>query len=78
MPVVFDLAEGPRRFSELRDGLEGVSPRALALALKDLEAADLVDRRVTDDYPPATIYRLTRTGLLLATLLGPLTAPAMR
>lgn len=78
MPVVFALAEGPRRFSELRDGLEGVSPRALTLALKDLEAAGLVDRRVTDDYPPATIYRLTRTGLLLAELLGPLTAPAMR
>ena len=34
MPVVFALAEGPLRFSELRDRLEGVSPRALALALK--------------------------------------------
>jgi DNA-binding HxlR family transcriptional regulator len=76
MPVVYALAEGPRRFSGLRDGLEGVSPRALTLALKDLEAAGLVDRRVTDDYPPATIYRLTKTGLLLAALLGPLTAPA--
>lgn len=78
MPVVFALGEGPRRFSELRETLEGISPRALALALKDLEAAEIVDRRVTDDYPPATVYRLTRTGRPLATLLRQVTAPAMR
>jgi len=77
MPVVFALGDGPRRFSELREALEGISPRALALALKDLEAAGLVDRRVTGDYPPATVYRLTRTSRPLATLLAQLTAPAM-
>jgi DNA-binding HxlR family transcriptional regulator len=74
MPVVYALAEGPRRFSELRETLTGISPRALTLALKDLEAVGLVDRRVTDDYPPATVYRLTRTGRPLAALLG-LVAP---
>ena len=78
MPVVFALGGGPRRFSELREALEGISPRALTLALKDLEAAGLVDRRVTDDYPPATVYRLTRTGRPLATLLAQVTAPATR
>jgi DNA-binding HxlR family transcriptional regulator len=78
MPVVYALAERPQRFSALREALEGISPRALTLALKDLEAAGLVDRRVTDDYPPATIYRLTRTGHPLATLLAQVTAPAMR
>jgi DNA-binding HxlR family transcriptional regulator len=78
MPVVFALGDAPRRFSELREALEGISPRALTLALKDLEAAGLVDRRVTDDYPPATVYRLTRTGRPLATLLAQVTAPATR
>ena len=78
MPVVYALGEGPRRFSELREALEGVSPRALALALKDLEAAGLVDRRVTDDYPPATVYRLTRAGRPLAALLRQVTAPSMK
>ena len=76
MPVVFALAEGPLRFSELRDRLEGVSPRALTLALKDLETVKLIDRRVTDDYPPATVYRLTKTGGPLAQLLRQVTAPA--
>ena len=78
MPVVFALGEGPMRFSELRERLEGISPRALTLALKDLEAAGLVDRRVTDDYPPSTVYRLTRSGRPLATLLRQVTAPTMR
>jgi DNA-binding HxlR family transcriptional regulator len=78
MPVVFALADRPRRFSELRDRLEGVSPRALTIALKDLEAAGLVDRRVTDDYPPATVYRLTRSGRPLAALLRHVTAPTIK
>ena len=78
MPVVFVLGDGPLRFSELRDALDGISPRALALALKDLEASGLVDRRVTDDYPPATVYRLTRSGRPLVALLRQVTAPTMR
>ena len=59
MPVVHALSADPLRFSELRERLEGISPRALTLALKELEAAGVVERRVTDDYPPATSYRLT-------------------
>jgi DNA-binding HxlR family transcriptional regulator len=78
MPVVYALSEGPLRFSELREALEGVSPRALALASKDLEGAGLVDRRVTDDYPPATVYRLTRAGRRVALLLRRVTEPAKR
>ena len=77
MPCVLALAGGPRRFSELREILEGVSPRALALALKDLENAGVVDRRVTDDYPPATVYRLTASGRPLARLAQTL-APTIR
>jgi DNA-binding HxlR family transcriptional regulator len=72
MPVVYALAEGPLRFSELRDRLEGISPRALTLALKELEAAGVVERRVTDDYPPATSYRLAADAQPLASLVGKL------
>lgn len=78
MPVVLALAEEAKRFSELRETLEGISPRALALALKDLEAAGLVDRRVTDDYPPATVYRLTSGGRPLVRLLAQIAAPTIR
>jgi DNA-binding HxlR family transcriptional regulator len=59
MPVVHALGTEPRCFSELREHLTGVTPRALALALKDLTAAGLAERTVTVDFPPATVYRLT-------------------
>jgi DNA-binding HxlR family transcriptional regulator len=69
LPVVHALAGGPRRFSELREVLPGVTPRALALALKELATAGLVERAVTTDFPPATVYRLTPAA---QPLLGPL------
>jgi DNA-binding HxlR family transcriptional regulator len=47
-------------------------------SLKDLEAAGLVDRRVTDDYPPATVYRLAGAGRPLARLLAQILAPTTR
>ena len=72
MPVVRALAGGPLRFSELRTALPSVSPRALALALKDLQAAGLVERTVTDDYPPATVYRLTDRARPLARIVAAL------
>lgn len=58
LPVLAHLDE-PRRFSELRARLPDATPRALTLALKDLQAACLVRRRVTDAYPPAVLYEPT-------------------
>jgi DNA-binding HxlR family transcriptional regulator len=64
LPVLAELAE-PRRFSELRAALPA-SPRALALALRDLETAGLVSRTVTDDRPPQTRYAATEPELVRA------------
>ena len=74
MPLVSALAGGARRFSELRQTLPGITSRALALALKELQAARLVERTVTADYPPATTYRLTRRATRLAAALRRLEA----
>jgi DNA-binding HxlR family transcriptional regulator len=60
LPVLAELDQ-PRRFSELRAALPA-SPRALTLALKDLQAARLVRRRVTDEYPPQVRYEATRAA----------------
>jgi DNA-binding HxlR family transcriptional regulator len=72
MPAVLALAEGECRYSELRKRLPEVTPRALTLALKDLGAAELVERRVTPDYPPATVYRLRPKARPLAQILSAL------
>ena len=58
MPVVAALDGGERRFGQLRRQLPEVSPRSLTLALKALAEAGLVERRVLDAFPPATLYRL--------------------
>ena len=59
VPVLAELRE-ERRFSELRAALPGITPRALALALRDLEAARLVRREVLPTRPPSTVYRADR------------------
>jgi len=55
LPVLAQLSR-PRRFSELRARLPAAGPRALALALKDLQAAGLVRRQLVDSYPPSAVY----------------------
>ena len=69
LPVLAAL-EHPARFSELRDALPGISARALALALKDLEAAGLVRRRVQETYPPSTVYAATPAAQRLRVVLA--------
>jgi DNA-binding HxlR family transcriptional regulator len=61
VPVLVEIGE-ERRFSELRAALTGITPRALALSLQELEAAGLVRREVLPTRPPSTVYRPTRAG----------------
>jgi len=62
LPVLIALRRAGR-FSELRQELPGITPRALALALKDLQAAGFVERRVEEEtYPPTVLYAATRAA----------------
>jgi len=69
LPVLVAL-RGNRRFSELRDALPAITARALALALKDLERAGLVTRRVEETYPPSTLYAATPEARRLQRILA--------
>jgi len=69
LPVLVALGR-QARFSELRDSLPGVTGRALALALKDLERAGLVDRRVEKTYPPTAVYSPTEGAARLQRILS--------
>ncbi|UCG32862.1 MAG: helix-turn-helix transcriptional regulator [Phycisphaerales bacterium] len=59
LPVLAVLQAGQARFCDLKTVLPGITPRALTLALKDMENAGLIQRRVLTEYPPATCYQLT-------------------
>jgi DNA-binding HxlR family transcriptional regulator len=75
LPAVLAIADAREaRFSQLAHDLPGITPRALTLALKDLVAAGLVEREVTSDYPPATVYRLGRHVAPLVPILRRLAA----
>jgi DNA-binding HxlR family transcriptional regulator len=60
VPVLAAVGRGAR-FSDLIVELPA-SPRALTLALKDLQALGLVEREVVEGYPPTTRYRPTTAG----------------
>lgn len=71
--VVTLLNDGPRRFSDLKRAIEGISQRMLTLTLKGLERDGLVTRTVFPTIPPRVDYALTRLG---KTLLEPVVALA--
>jgi DNA-binding HxlR family transcriptional regulator len=69
--VVAMLREGPRRFSDLKRTIEGISQRMLTLTLRGLERDGLVTRTVYPTVPPSVEYALTQMG---RTLLDPVMA----
>lgn len=65
MLIVMMLADGPRRFSELKRAIDGISQRMLTLSLRGLERDGLVTRTVTPIIPPRVDYELTELGVSL-------------
>lgn len=63
--IVQLLADGPKRFSELRRTIEGISQRMLTLTLKGLERDGLVTRTVYPTVPLRVEYQLTELGRTL-------------
>src|SRR3712207_5141100 len=72
--IVRELLPGPRRFTDLIEGLPGVSRKLLTERLRDLERDGIIGRR--DLPPPAArqVYELTGDGRDLARAMTPLIA----
>lgn len=60
--VVMMLADGPKRFNELKRMIGGVSQRMLTLTLRGLERDGLVTRTIFPTIPPRVDYELTPLG----------------
>lgn len=63
--IIMVLLEGPRRFNEIAERLEGASDRMLSERLKELEATKLLERCVYPETPVRIEYRLTPKGKAL-------------
>jgi DNA-binding HxlR family transcriptional regulator/putative sterol carrier protein len=72
--IVRELAPGPRRFTDLVDGLPGISRKLLTERLRALERGGIVARRELP--PPAArqVYELSDDGHDLAHAMAPLIA----
>jgi DNA-binding HxlR family transcriptional regulator len=67
--IVRELLLGPKRFTDLRAGLPGVSTDVLAQRLRELESAGLVGRRKLPPPAAARVYELTPRGAELEPVL---------
>ena len=63
--VIMLLGDGPRRFSEIKRMVGGISQRMLTLTLRGLERDGLVTRTVFPTIPPRVDYELTDLGRAL-------------
>ena len=60
--IIWNLSEGPRRFSELRRAMPTISAKVLSSRLKDLEDRGVLSRAVLPTTPPSVEYTLTELG----------------
>ena len=70
--VVDRLGCGPRRFSELHRGIDGITARMLTVTLRGLERDGIVTRTVHAAVPPRVDYELTPLGQTLLSAIGQL------
>lgn len=62
MPIMRELMLGPKRFTDLRASLPGISANVLTQRLEELEAASVLIRRRLPPPAASQIYELTQWG----------------
>lgn len=67
--IIYRLAQGTKRYSQLQREISGISQKMLTQTLRDLERDGIVDRKVYAVVPPMVEYSLTSLG---ETLIEPL------
>lgn len=67
--ILWHLSENKLRYSQLRNLLDGVTPKMLTQQLRELEAKRLIHREVYAVVPPKVEYSLTELGKSLMPIL---------
>src|ERR1700759_4940060 len=60
--ILRDLANGPKRFSELEKSVGSINPRTVSQLLDDLETHRIITKRSYAETPPRIEYTLTEKG----------------
>lgn len=67
--ILWHLSEGALRFSQLRKCISGATAKMLTQQLRELEAQELIHRKVYPVIPPHVEYSLTELGKSLLPIL---------
>ena len=70
--ILYHLYPGPRRFSDLKRLVAGISEKVLIQQLRELAAAEVLVRRDHQQVPPKVDYTMTPFGMTLVETLRPL------
>ncbi|WNH07660.1 winged helix-turn-helix transcriptional regulator [Thalassobellus suaedae] len=62
LPIIASLLYGKRRYKDIQENIDKITPRMLSKELKDLELNGVVKRTVFDTTPVLIEYTLTATG----------------
>ncbi|RDI68348.1 winged helix-turn-helix transcriptional regulator [Nocardia pseudobrasiliensis] len=68
--IVRELLTGPKRFTQLRSALAGISPKTLSSRLQRFQETGLVTRTAYAEIPPRVEYELTPAGQRLDVVLA--------
>ena len=60
--IIYALTQGKKRYSDLKQQIQGISPKMLVQNLRNLERNGLVNREVYPTIPPRVDYSLTPLG----------------
>ena len=60
--IIRNLLDRPQRFTELKNGVPGISQKVLTDNLRAMEGDGIVSREVFAEVPPRVIYSLTDIG----------------
>lgn len=63
--VLWYLRKEPKRFSELKRHIPGITEKMLSLQLKQLEKDGIISRKVFPEVPPRVEYTFTEEGKTL-------------
>src|SRR5256884_9375767 len=60
--VIRELMQGPKRYTDLADGLPGIGTNILAARLRDLERCGVIAKRTLPPPAASPVYELTDYG----------------
>ena len=67
--ILYELADGPKRFKELRDTNQNISAKVLTESIQDLMNEGLIVRISYPEVPPRVNYFLSKNGKSLIPLI---------